>query len=237
APDTVTLDVAIGDREQGEATVELEAVAPEGLSTVAFRPAVGQAMRDLRALVDQALRKERLAAARQDTEDTLQPEAPPPAKERWYGWQTLVADTGSVLVFLFGAGIQSSSNSSAVLDFGIAGYLLAPPVIHFAHGNVGYGFASLGIRAGAPIVLGLVGAFFGAAASSNSNGNINGQLGGFFYGLIGGMVLGYGAAVTLDAAVFSYEKLPRRGEDAWFTLRPDLSVAPGRGTAGVAGTF
>ena len=34
---------------------------------------------------------------------------------------------------------------------GLSTYVLGGPIVHFAHGNAGKGFASLGLRVGAPL--------------------------------------------------------------------------------------
>jgi hypothetical protein len=82
-------------------------------------------------------------------------------------------------------------------------YVLAPPIIHFAHGRAGAGFGSLGIRVGMPIGGAVTGAAVGRAVTSGENcywiceGAASGALIGVGVGLLG--------AVTIDAALFSYE--------------------------------
>jgi hypothetical protein len=75
-------------------------------------------------------------------------------------------------------------------------YVLAPPIIHLAHGRAGIAAASLGLRLGAP----LGGGFLGALAAGDCGGDFC-RLGGAALGFILGMVV----ATTIDAAVLSYE--------------------------------
>jgi hypothetical protein len=71
---------------------------------------------------------------------------PTPTKTKWYGWQTLIADGGTV------AATYVTGNPFVFLG----GYTLGAPIVHWAHGNVLNGFASLGVRIVAPIIAGFV---------------------------------------------------------------------------------
>jgi hypothetical protein len=73
---------------------------------------------------------------------------------------------------------------------------IGAPIVHFAHGNVGRGFASLGVRLGlSPIgaVLGVIGACAGTAGNDHCASE------GAQYGLFGGTL----AMALLDAFVFA----------------------------------
>jgi hypothetical protein len=99
--------------------------------------------------------------------------------------------------------VDSGGDSpSAALGWGALGtYTLGTPILHLVHENPGRAFASLGIRVGAPIALGVI----GAAAEDCANH------GGDFCGLGGALVgatMGIVAAVTIDAAVFAYDDPP-----------------------------
>ena len=126
------------------------------------------------------------------------------APSRWYGWQTLAADGASLALSLgaigvAGAGGSDSDTPSEALVWGSLGtYVLGAPVVHWVHQNTGRGFASLGLRVGGPVVLGLI----GAEAEGCSH------QGGDFCGLVGALIgtsVGIVAAVTIDAAVFAYD--------------------------------
>jgi hypothetical protein len=62
---------------------------------------------------------------------------------RSYGEQTLAADTVALTIVGVSLGVASVKG----MFVGGAVYSIGAPVIHFAHGNVGSGFASLGLRA------------------------------------------------------------------------------------------
>ncbi len=67
---------------------------------------------------------------------------PPKTKTSWYGWQTLIADGGTLAA--------TYVTGSPIVFLG--GYALGAPIVHWAHGNVAAGFGSLGVRVVAPIV-------------------------------------------------------------------------------------
>lgn len=148
------------------------------------------------------------------------PALPPPTEEepqyetRWYGWQTLIAD-GVSLGLVVGGGY---ANSGGVVYAGIMTYFLAPPIIHFAHGHVGKGFLSMGLRVGMPIALGL-----GLAAASNCSSGGYCGLGEFALGF----GIGMAGASAIDSAAIAWEKVP---------AEPSVAVVPmlGRDHAGLA---
>jgi len=117
----------------------------------------------------------------------------------WYGWQTLIADGASLVVVPIIAG---STESEALAFVALGGYLLAPPIIHAAHGRWGITFASLGLRIGLPVVAALV----GAAVDQDCRD--------FCAGPVVGLIAGIGGAVTLDAALLSDEKVSDEDRDA-----------------------
>jgi hypothetical protein len=147
------------------------------------------------------------ASARADDEDTrvaaATPYVPrPPVEEdtEWYGWQTLVADGASLIVLPTLAGFSKSPELGVLAG---AGYLLAPPFIHGAHGRWGIFAASLGLRLGMPLAL----AGLGALVDGDCRGDFCLPVGaaiGFVSGVIG--------AVVLDASVLSYEKVSSTSE-------------------------
>jgi hypothetical protein len=76
--------------------------------------------------------------------------AEPPAAEApemrriWYGWQTLIADLGTMSLFLVAANDSKRPPAELYLAAATAG----APIIHFAHRNGKRGAISLAIRAG-----------------------------------------------------------------------------------------
>ena len=123
-------------------------------------------------------------------------------RSHWYGWQNLVVD-GGVLVASAGLGAANGSAGGVLL---VTGYLFGGPIVHWSHGQIGRGFASFGIRVGAPLVLGTLGyvAFSGDRTSNGWAGAI-------------GFVLGFGfgvlSAIVIDAAALAYEKVETPDDD------------------------
>lgn len=84
----------------------------------------------------------------------------PSSSSGWYGWQTLIADAASAAVLT--GGLVSWTVESTVA--GYAGLLLATPIVHGIHGNVGRGLASFGLRLLLPSLAGAIGAGLNVAA-------------------------------------------------------------------------
>lgn len=74
-------------------------------------------------------------------------DAPPRGEpaETWYGWQNILIDAASLAVML-----SALSGESALLWTGIGTQAIGGPIVHWTHGQVGRGFASLGLRVGLP---------------------------------------------------------------------------------------
>jgi hypothetical protein len=122
--------------------------------------------------------------------------------ERWYGWQTLVVDGVAVASLPLAGVVSSGGNENAaqsILVGGLLTYYIGAPTVHFAHGRVGIGFASLGLRVALPIV----GAGLAVATCHDDTGEF-GCFGPVFLGLAGGII----TPIVLDAAVFGYEPEP-----------------------------
>ena len=68
-------------------------------------------------------------------------ESEPMTVTHWYGYQTLVSDIAATV----GAAVEPS--------VGLLTYVLGAPIVHFAHGNFGRGFGSLGMRLGAVLLV------------------------------------------------------------------------------------
>jgi hypothetical protein len=146
--------------------------------------------------------------------------------ENWYGWQTLAVDGTSLAVAIGGA----ASNVGALGGFGLVGYVAGAPIVHFAHGHVGTGFASAGLRVGLPIV----GALIGFAAEDCHGGGEFCGLGGAAVGLL----VGGAAAITLDAAVLAREEVkPEPGPIQRLGISPVLDPQKRLAAVKVSGAF
>jgi len=174
-----------------------------------------------------------------------QPKKPRPVEKEWYGWQTLIADAASVALYVGGREAKTES----IYDVGIGTYLLATPVIHIVHGNVGPAFGSLGMRLIIPPVAGGFGFVLGLIIAGNRNADFGDVVGGGVVGFYAGLLTGIGAAIAIDAAFLAWEKITpddnleygkaKRPKDRpWFSLTPTFGPTPhGGGQAGVVGTF
>jgi len=134
---------------------------------------------------------------------------------RWYGWQILLCDVAAE-----GFGVAAlASHSVALLVPSGAIHVLGGPIVHWAHGNVGRGFASLGLR----LVLPTAGALIGVAAKSGSAAAIGGGIGGLL-------------AIVLDVSVLARDTRPAALSNARAPV-VFASVTPQGAAVGVAGSF
>jgi len=168
----------------------------------------------------------------------------PRTETKWYGWQTLLVDgvTSTTGLLLIGSGNYELQDAG--LGILVGGYALGGPVVHWANGQVGKGFASLGLRVGAPLVAGLSGALVGAAFSGDSCGgrvcNDTGVAVGAVLGTVGGVI----AALVIDTAVLARKTVKVEPEVAR-ARAPKLTWTPTAGfdskrqaaNIGISGTF
>ena len=174
-------------------------------------------------------------------------DGPSPARteKHWYGWQTLAGDGVALATIIAGV----SRGDRTISEIGLGTYLFAAPLVHAAHGHVGRGFASLGIRVLAPPAVGVLGAGAGllaAAASSPKSSSFELGVKATVLGVPGfvvGFVAGYVGAVGADAAMsndtseeISAVLEPKLRSPA-LVLRPTLDLGPNHGSLGVAAAF
>jgi hypothetical protein len=72
----------------------------------------------------------------------------------WYGWQSLIIDAPAVSLLVAGAAAPTLNDrlgSAPTIAGGVA-FVLGGPIVHWAHGSVGKGFASLGLRVVIPVL-------------------------------------------------------------------------------------
>ncbi|WP_437504184.1 hypothetical protein [Sorangium sp. So ce1099] len=157
----------------------------------------------------------------------------PATKTVWYGWQHLLVALGSLIILPVGAGAESAP----LVMVGVGGFALGGPVTHWANGNVGKGFVSLGLNAGGAFGGGLIGL---AIASPGRDGWE--QLAGFVYG----GSLGLLAANIIDIAALEYEERRATERESYDYIRvrsprlrlaPQVGLAPGGATFGLGGAF
>lgn len=164
----------------------------------------------------------------------------PPAKSHWYGWQTLITDGASLALLTAAAGTKSGDATGSLVALSGLTYALGGPIVHWSHGNGLKGAASLGLRVGIPVVLAGLGYGLGTLAYGNEN------YGGAVFGALG-FVLGFPAAIAIDAAAIAREDVPDEDEAAtqakltpprpMFQLRPDVQTSKSGAQLGVRGTW
>jgi hypothetical protein len=141
------------------------------------------------------------------------------AERRWYGWQIIATDG----VVLLSASLAASGSSwEGWGDLAAILYLSGGPLVHFAHGDVGMGFGSLGLRVVAPLGGVLMGALVGGT-KRNDNGCYMQCPSPAVTDAVVGFALGMLAASIIDVAVLAYDAQPAASPTA-STFR--LQLAP-----------
>lgn len=178
---------------------------------------------------------------------------PATTEHRWYGWQILLIDAGSIALgsALAYTAIDKSSPgigvaSGAVL---VGGYGFGGPVVHWRHGNLGRGLTSLGLRLLVPIATGLmvmprVGTTdqtvcAGAEPCRSSHGMSPAT------GLTLGLLIGGVLVSGLDAGLLAHDTVPSSSSGRSAARRPAFHWAPTAGydaptrtaSVGVRGSF
>jgi hypothetical protein len=150
-------------------------------------------------------------------------------KRTWYGWQTLTIDGASALIVI--TNLQDR-RSQGYAWLGLAGYVLGPPIVHAAHDNWLSFAGSLGSR----VLLPLAGGLIGIGANQCHGGS---QDYCDVSGIATGILVGYAAAVTIDAVALAWT--PKRKPDALAgntrTLRVGPLIGHDRQGLSVSGTF
>jgi hypothetical protein len=161
---------------------------------------------------------------------------------RWYGWQTLAVDAGSLGAGFALGSVQGQGNTAAVLALG--GYAFGGPIVHLAHGRADAALGDFALRAGGLLGGGAIGYGVGVATFNGCPPNsflCSRDFAGIA-GAIGGGLLGGAAAVILDAAVLGRERV-RTDEVAAPAPRgvrwtPQVGISPrGEPSVGVGGSF
>jgi hypothetical protein len=149
-------------------------------------------------------------------------ETAPTSRSSWYGWQTLLVDGG-----VLGATLATKNHYVF-----LGGYTLGAPIVHWAHGNVWRGFASLGLRVAAPLAASLLAAELDRPDVPSGHEAEN----AIAWGVLGGSVV----ATILDAALLArtVEDAPARAPraTAW-RVEPRVSASPRGAFAGLGGRF
>jgi len=169
-------------------------------------------------------------------------EAPPSAAEPQtvtvnYRGQVMLADGLSLGLLVFSGG----AHNDKMAGWGIAGYFLGAPLVHAAHGRGTQALQSLGLRAGLPLLGGMLGYQIGPndttciegvrADGSYGGGGGCGDHGSIIGMVVGGLAGGFTAMVVDAKYLTKYEK---RVTPSWTA---SIKTSHGGAIVGVSGTF
>jgi len=154
--------------------------------------------------------------------------APTPSGS-WYGLQILAVDAIGYAIgafFTMREPREGREKLHPALSLWVMDYLvgtIGAPIVHFVHGNIGIGFASLGVR----LIIGPMGSLFGLIGACAATAGADGCAAeGAQYGLLGGSVV----VALFDALVFAHEPASNASASS-------LGVSIGAGSIGLNGSF
>jgi hypothetical protein len=168
-------------------------------------------------------------------------EAEKPTGTHWYGWQTLSVDGAVLVAGLLPITTSDKSINTALVSGWYSAYSLGTPIVHWAHGHMGKGFASLGMRLVGPFAGAILGAGVGLAAGADF-GATNGH-GDALYVSTGdrliqaGAILGIIAPMVIDAAFLAREPEKERSPSGGLQLTGGPTLLRGGGGFSGGGTF
>ena len=170
-----------------------------------------------------------------------------PMVDAWYGWQTLAFDGAALAMGLtLVAANPADGTVAGTLGYGAgATFLLGAPAVHLAHEHPWKALASVGLRAGLPVVTALMGGFFASSSGRHdSRPSVDGAVQEFGYvwaGVVLGSLVGAVGASALDATFIAHERVPavppRATVGAITTWAPTVSLLPQGAAVGVRGTL
>jgi len=161
------------------------------------------------------------------------PAAAVPEPERWYGYQTLLVDAGALTLLVAGIAADDQSARTAIGVGAGAVYVVGGPLVHGLHGRGLAAVGSFGLRAGLPLLGGLVGALLGDLAPYDDGDEV---VRGTVVGALGGIAAG----VALDATLLGWERVPTpegTAAAAGFGWQPRVTATATRTELGVTGWF
>ena len=154
----------------------------------------------------------------------------PPSTSSWYGWQIVLLDAGAVVV-VAASDSSGRGTSTALVLGGVGIYALGGPVTHVLHGQKLRGAASLGLRVGAPLLGGLLGAGAGGGPCVDTDAKNSCAAAGV-YGALGAAV-GALTAMVIDDGVLAYDDRATPTS----TIQPFGSASRDGVRLGASGTF
>jgi hypothetical protein len=175
-------------------------------------------------------------------QDATKAEASTEAKASWYGWQTLLADTGSALLFVFALKVNNGEGGAAadvLAGASLFGYALGGPLVHWQHDRDVMAYVDFSMRLGLPLLLGQLATT--ASSQSDIGGSCTTFCGDEGTNFAEGLLAGMATAVLVDAVALSWEFVAAPKSSATRTPRlrwtPIAGAARGGAMGGVGGTF
>ena len=157
----------------------------------------------------------------------------PRAEEQWYGWQNLAIDGAAIALVSTSLALDATDalelgTNAWLYVFSSTVFALGSPIFDWAHGNVGLGFASLGLRlvSGVLMLLGRLAHALGCEVEDEESRPCGAGAG--YYA--GGVVFGV-APIAIDGAL-DYEPVSTASASLPFGLVPhgDGALLTFRGT-------
>jgi hypothetical protein len=149
------------------------------------------------------------------------------SERHWYGGPILIADAAA---FTLVVGSQLARLHTKVpIGFGLATFVLAPPVAHTLHGHWGRGLGSLGLRLGLPVLGGL--ALAGGIGTCHQDDDSC-----YAEGALLGALVGMGVAASVDQLT-AFDRHETSAKPRALIVVPTLAVGRAGGSIGLAGLF
>ena len=163
----------------------------------------------------------------------------------WYGAPIVLVDLAALGAF-FGGMVASNRGNALGTALMIAGggtYLLAGPIVHITQHRVGRGAASLGLRAGAPLVGAVTGLIVGAISGMRDTSEndkscpketwcgAHDMVVGGAVGFVGGLLV----AAVVDSAALAYK--PSAAEQLALSVTPIYQPATHQTGLALRGTW
>lgn len=158
----------------------------------------------------------------------------PPTREVSYAATTLVLDAAAIGMIGL-AVVRTDGDGLGLVSLGMSTYLLGAPIAHAAHGQLSSAFASIGLRAGLPILGAIAGARIGprdqvdCVADAACDDSTSSSTAGIVLGAGAGVL----AAIVLDSGFLARKRVVDRAP--YFV--PTTAVTPYGFSIGVGGAF
>jgi hypothetical protein len=140
-----------------------------------------------------------------------------------HGYYNIAVDATAVSSVSVVAAI-GGDKGTALKTF-LVSYAIGGPIVHWAHGNVGIGFASLGMRVATPVVLAYI-----ACPGDHDDYDC-------FRSSALAFLVGMSIASVLDASALAYKKTESLSAGSGFRLIPTGTITAHGATLGIAALF